>query len=96
MSRLLNRSRRPVPYLLGELRHGLLWRIRRELGLPFDRDDASKLLHVLARRDPLLADDLRQALQAIDQTLQTPSPRSADVTATLAKVSRCAVARRTA
>jgi hypothetical protein len=96
MSRLLNRSRRPVPYLLGELRHGLLWRIRRELGLPFDRDDASKLLQVLARRDPLLADDLRQALQAIDQTLQTPSPRSADVTATLAKVSRCAVARRTA
>jgi hypothetical protein len=44
-----------------------------------------------------LADNLRQALQAIDQLLQSPSPRSADVTATLAKVSRCAsVPRRTA
>jgi hypothetical protein len=96
MSRLLNRSRRPAPYLLDELRQGLLWRLRRELGLPFGRDDTSKLLQVLARRDPLLADDLRQALQSIDQTLQTSSPRSADVTATLAKVSRCAVARRTA
>jgi hypothetical protein len=53
-------------------------------------------LQVLARREPLLADDLRQALEAIHQTLQSPSPRSADVTATLAKVSRCAVSRRTA
>jgi len=96
MSRLLNRSRCPVPYLLGELRQGILWRIRRELGLPFGSDDPSKLLQVLARRDPLLADDLRQALDAIDQTLKSPSPRSADVTATLAKVSRCAVSRRTA
>jgi hypothetical protein len=97
MSRLLNRSRRPVPYLIGELRHGLLWRIRRELGLPPGREDVNKLLPVLARRDPLLADNLRQALQAIDQLLQSPSPRSADVTATLAKVSRCAsVPRRTA
>ncbi|HEV8069780.1 MAG TPA: DUF4350 domain-containing protein [Planctomycetaceae bacterium] len=96
MSRLLNRSKRPVPYLLGELRHGLLWRIRRELGLPPGREDVNKLLPVLARRDPLLADNLRQALEAIDQLLQSPSPRSADVTATLAKVSLCAsVPRRT-
>jgi hypothetical protein len=97
MSRLLNRSRQPVPYLIGELRHGLLWRIRRELGLPPGREDVNKLLQVLARRDPPLADGLRQALQALDQTLQSPSPRSADVTATLLKVSRCAsVPRRTA
>jgi hypothetical protein len=96
MSRLLSRSQRPVPYLLGELRQGLLWRIRRELGLPPGREDVNKLLPVLARRDPLLADNLRQALEAIDQLLQSPSPRSADVTATLAKVSRCAsVPRRT-
>ena len=96
MSRLLNRSQRPVPYLLGELRHGLLWRIRRELGLPPGREDVNKLLPLLARRDPLLADNLRQALEAIDHLLQSPSPRSADVTATLAKVSRCAsVPRRT-
>jgi hypothetical protein len=97
MSRLLNRSRRPVPYLLSELRHGLLWRIRRELGLPPGREDVDKLLQVLARRDPPLAENLRQALRAIDQTLQTPSPRSAEVTATLTKVSRCgSVPRRTA
>jgi hypothetical protein len=90
MSRLLNRSRGPVPYLLVELRHGLLWRIRRELGLPPGREDAGKLLQVLSRRNPLLADNLQQALQAIDHTLESPSPRSADVTATLSKVSRCA------
>jgi hypothetical protein len=96
MSRLLNRSRRPVPYLLSELRHGLLWRIRRELGLPPGREDVDKLLQVLARRDPPLADSLREALSALEQTLKAPSPRSAEVTATLAKVSRCAaVSRRT-
>ncbi|HXY35434.1 MAG TPA: DUF4350 domain-containing protein [Planctomycetaceae bacterium] len=97
MSRLLNRSRRPVPYLLAELRHGLLWRIRRELGLPPGREDANKLLQVLARRDPQLAHSLQEALDTLDQILRSPSPRSADVTATLAKVSRCvAVPRRTA
>jgi hypothetical protein len=97
MSRLLNRSRHPVPYLLGELRHGLLWRIRRELGLPPGREDVDKLLQVLERRDPPLADNLRQALRSLDQTLRLPSPRSAEVAATLAKVSRCgSVPRRTA
>jgi hypothetical protein len=96
MARLLNRSRRPAPYLLGELRQGVLWRIRRELGLPPDCEKPEKLLQVLARRDPALAEGLRQALDAIDQTLQTPSPGSAAVTATLVKVSRCAtVSRRT-
>jgi hypothetical protein len=97
MSRLLNRSRHPVPYLLNELRHGLLWRIRRELGLPPGRDDVNKLLQVLERRDPSLADNLREALLALDQTLKSPSPRSAEMNATLAKVSRCgSVPRRTA
>ncbi len=97
MSGLLNRSRRPVPYLLGELRDGLLWRIRRELGLPPGREDVSKLLQVLARRNPQLADNLREALSAIDQTLKEPSPRSAEVAAALTKVSRCAsLPRRTA
>jgi len=89
MSRLVNRSRNPVPYLLGELRHGLLWRIRRELGLPPGREDVEKLLQVLERRNPPLADNLRQALLALDQSLRSPSPRSAEVAATLAKVSRC-------
>jgi hypothetical protein len=97
MSGLLNRSRRPAPYLLGELRDGLLWRIRRELGLPAGRDDVPQLLVVLARRNPPLADNLREALSAIDQTLKEPSPRSTEVAATLAKVSRCAsLPRRTA
>jgi hypothetical protein len=94
MSRLLNRSRRPVPYLLGELRQGLLWRLRRELGLPPGDEKPEKLLQVLARRDPALAERLEQALQAIDQTLQMPSPGSTAVTATLAKVSRCATVSR--
>jgi hypothetical protein len=96
MAWLLNRSQRPVPYLLGELRQGLLWRIRRELGLPPGEEKLDKLLLVLDRRDPELADGLRQALETIDQTLRSPSPGSAAVTATLVKVSRCAsVPRRT-
>jgi hypothetical protein len=99
MARLLNRSRRPVPYLLDELRQGLLWRIRRELGLPPGRDDAQKMLQVLERRNPALAVSLREALQALDTTLHSTSPDSASpssatVTATLAKVSRCAAAPR--
>jgi hypothetical protein len=96
MARLLNRSRRPVPYLLDELRHGLLWRIRRELGLPRGRDDRQKLPLILSRRDPALADNLAEALRALDRTLQSPSPNSAAVKATLAKVSHCvSVSRRT-
>ncbi len=96
MSRLLNRSRRPGPYLLHELRQGLIWRIRRELNQPPGLQDEDKLLQVLARRDPLLVDRLKDALAAIDQTLQLPSLDSTTMNATLAKVSRCvAVSRRT-
>jgi len=96
MARLLNRSRRPVPYLLNELRQGLLWRVRRELNQPPGLQDTDKLLQVLSRRDPLLADRLKDALQAIDQTLRSPSLDSTTMKATLAKVSRCAaVPRRT-
>jgi hypothetical protein len=99
MARLLNRSRHPVPYLLDELRQGLLWRMRRELALPPGRDDVKKMLQVLERRNPALAVNLREALEALDQTLQSSSPSSASpssatVTATLAKVSRCAAAPR--
>jgi Domain of unknown function (DUF4350) len=90
MARLLNRSRRPSPYLLNELRQGLLWRVRRELNQPPGLQDTDKLLQVLGRRDPLLADRLKDALQAIDQTLQSPSLDSTTMKATLAKVSRCA------
>lgn len=96
MARLLNRSRRPVPYLLNELRQGLLWRVRRELNQPPGLQDTGKLLQLLSRRDPLLADRLKDALEAIDQSLRSPSLDSTTMKATLAKVSRCAaVPRRT-
>jgi Domain of unknown function (DUF4350) len=89
MARLLNRSRQPLPYLLGELRSGLLWRIRRELTFPPGRDDPQKLLQVLSRRDPTLAENLSAALGSLDQVLESPSPSPQVVKATLAKVSHC-------
>jgi hypothetical protein len=87
MSRLLNRSRQPVPFLLREIRHGLLWRIRHDLGLPPGQDDADKLVRTLQRRDPELAANVRDAIRAIDNSLAHPNQPKQILEQTFAKAS---------
>jgi Domain of unknown function (DUF4350) len=89
MARLLNRSENPAPFLLGEIRQGLLWRIRHDLGLPPGPDDADKIVRALERRDPALASKAREAVQAIDESLANPDQSARELAATLEKVSVC-------
>jgi hypothetical protein len=89
MARLLNRSQKPVPFLLGELRQGLLWRIRYDLGLPPAHDDADKIVRTLQRRDPVLAATVRDAIRAIDDSLAHPDQSAKNLEQTFAKASLC-------
>jgi hypothetical protein len=89
MARLLNRSRRPVPFLLTEIRQGLLWRLRHDMGLPPGQEDATKIVWILERRDPALAEKAREAILAIDDSLAHPNQPAKDLARTLAKVSVC-------
>ena len=76
-------------FLLSEIRQGLLWRIRHDLGLPPGQDDAEKVVRLLERRDPELATKARDALRAIDDSLAHPGLPSRQFETTLAKVSLC-------
>ena len=89
MARLLNRSQRPLPFLLTEIRQGLLWRIRHDMGLPPGQEDAEKIVWLLQRRDPPLAEKARDAIRAIDDSLAHPNQSAKDLETTLAKVSFC-------
>jgi hypothetical protein len=89
MARLLNRSKRPTPFLLTEIRQGLLWRLRHDLGLPPGNEDVQKVVWILERRDPPLAEKAREAIRAIDDSLARPNQSAKELAATLAKVSVC-------
>jgi uncharacterized protein DUF4350 len=89
MARLLNRSKQPARFLLTEIRHGLLWRLRHDLRLPPGNEDVQKLFWILERRDPPLAEKAREAIRAIDDSLAHPNQSSKELAATLAKVSVC-------
>jgi len=89
MARLLNRSKRPSHFLLTEIRQGLLWRLRHDLGLPPGNEDVQKIVWILERRDPPLAEKTRAAIQAIDDSLARPNQSDKELAATLAKVSVC-------
>jgi Domain of unknown function (DUF4350) len=93
MARLLNRSQQPVPFLLREIRQGLLWRLRHDLGLPPGQEDANQIVRILQRRDPALADNTREAIRAIDNLLTHSNQSAKDLETTLAKVSRCVLRR---
>jgi Domain of unknown function (DUF4350) len=89
MARLLDRAHHPAPFLLSQIRQGLLWRIRHDLGLPPGQEDAEKVVRLLERRDPELAVKARDALRAIDDSLAKPALSSTQLETTLAKVSLC-------
>jgi Domain of unknown function (DUF4350) len=89
MARLLNRSKQPAHFLLTEIRQGLLWRLRHDLGLPPGNEEVDKIVWILERRDPPLAQKAREAIRAIDDSLARPNQSAKELAATLAKVSVC-------
>jgi hypothetical protein len=89
MARLINRSKQPAHFLLTEIRQGLLWRLRHDLGLPPGNEDVEKIVSILERRDPPLAEKTRVAIRAIDNSLADPNQSAKELAATLAKVSVC-------
>jgi hypothetical protein len=88
-ARLLTKSRAPWRYTLTEIRAGLLWRARHDLGLPPGNDDEQTIVKLLSRRDPNAADALREALVALDGAIRQPSVGASALEPVLQKVSLC-------
>ncbi len=71
MARFLNRGRATRPFVMKEVRNGVLHAVRQELGLPPGREEPDELAAVLARRDPQRAAKLVDAVRQIDHALST-------------------------
>ena len=54
------------------MRDGVLWKLRREFGLPPESHDQSRLTTVIARKDPRRADHLVDVLNEVDAVLNMP------------------------
>lgn len=66
MSRFMSRGRSSRWFMLQEVRDGVLHGIRQELGLPPGREHVEDLASVLARRDPVRARRLVEAVVSVD------------------------------
>lgn len=90
MAMFLNRGQATRPFVLREVRSGVLHSVRRELGLPPGREDVEELAAVLLRRDPQRAMKLIDAVRQIDQALsQNIIVRESDAIRLLQGISSC-------
>lgn len=71
MARFFQRGHSPYRFLLQEVRAGVLWTLRNELGLHPGKEHVESVTAALARRDPQRAEAVRTALAAADQLLQS-------------------------
>ncbi len=69
MARFLSEARNHGSWIAQQFRDGILWSLRREVGLPPEQHDVDQLLAALERRNPQRAQDTRLAVQAIDNQL---------------------------
>lgn len=72
MGLFLKRGKAARAFVLREARNGVLYSVRKELGLPPGRDQVEELAAVLKRRNPPRAERLIDAVQKIDQALAQP------------------------
>ena len=72
MSRFLREARGHSEWSLEQVRDGVLWKLRREFGLPPESHDQSRLTTVIARKDPRRADHLVDVLNEVDAVLNMP------------------------
>lgn len=90
MAVFLNKGRATRPFVLREVRSGVLQSVRRELGLPPGRENVEELAAVLMRRNPRRAEMLIDAVQQIDQALsQNVVVRESDAIRLLQGISSC-------
>jgi len=69
MARFLNRGAASRRFLLAEMRDGVMWKVRRTLGLPLGDDSAEMVAAALARRDVAAARRLQIAVDDADSVL---------------------------
>jgi uncharacterized protein DUF4350 len=71
MSRFLLHGRDALAFVVREVRAGLVWSVRKECGLPPEKDDIGDAVGVIARRDPARARRLEETLSRLDDLLST-------------------------
>lgn len=86
MSRFLREAKEHRVWSLEQVRAGVLWKLRREFGLPLESSDRTRLVSVMARKDPDRADQLTDVLREVETVLN--SPRSAEERRTAELVQR--------
>lgn len=73
MSNLFHRTGH-FAFVMQEIRDGTLWFVRRKLGLSPQQEDATRIIAVLARKNPEDAARLKAALQEADEILDGTRP----------------------
>jgi hypothetical protein len=72
MSRFLREGKGHREWSLEHVRDGVLWKLRREFGLPSESHDDSRLTAAMARKDPRRAEHLIEVLNEVDAALNMP------------------------
>lgn len=70
MARFMSRSRTSKPFMLKQVRDGVLWYLRRELNLRPGQEGLEEVALALARKQPQAANELRLAVQTVDRQLE--------------------------
>ena len=70
MARFISRSRTSKPFVLKQLRDGVLWHLRKKLHLHSSQEELEEVVAALACKQPQAAEELRQAVHAIDRQLE--------------------------
>jgi hypothetical protein len=72
MSRFLREAKGHGDWTLEQVRDGVLWKLRREFGLPLESQDHARLTAAMARKDPRRADKLNEVLNEVNAVLHKP------------------------
>ena len=72
MSRFLREAKGHSEWTLEQVRDGVLWKLRREFGLPLESQDHARLTAAMARKDPQRADKLIEVLNEVNAVLHKP------------------------
>jgi len=72
MSRFLREAKGHGEWTLEQVRDGVLWKLRREFGLPLESQDHARLTAAMARKDPQRADKLNEVLNEVNAVLHKP------------------------
>ncbi len=85
MSAFRRRTRNHPEWTLRQVNDGILWRLRREYGLPADQKNPEPLLVAMHRDDPTNADSLQKLLNEVDTLTRSTKAVSERQTAPLMK-----------